>query len=395
MNLIWFLTIATIFSIALGEFGKFPFGLNITAISLTDLLLLANLIFLSIWKITIKKDLSIPPRFILIILFWIAGILSLVISGDFSGAFYLFRFILYSSAFLIGFFIIKDGPVNLESIFKLMVLTGLIIAVLGFLQLILVPDFEFLTAFGFDPHKYRLASTFLDPNFTGAFLNITFLTALYLWAKYKEKKFLLAIFLILTAVILTFSRSAYLMFLVQILFFGFFRLKKLLFLTIIFFGLLYAFYMPFNQRVSGALVLDKSASERLDSWNTGFEIVQSHPFFGIGFNNLRSYKFENNLNKIFSDNNNHSGAGLDSSFLVILATSGIIGFIIYLAWWVKIFEEFAKLIKNPFKNELFLLVFSLAAGLFVDSQFINSLLFSPILLVIYIIFGAVFSTLKK
>lgn len=395
MKLIWFLTIATIFSVILGEFGKFPFGLNTSAVSLTDLLLFINLVFLAIWKIIKKRDLSLPKGFILIVLFWIVGILSLVISGDFSGILYLFRFILYSSVFLIGFFIIKDEPVKLESIFNLVVLAGVIISVLGFLQLILIPDFEFLTAYGFDPHKNRLASTFLDPNFAGAFLNISLLLAFYLWLKQRSKKLVSAMILILLAVVLTFSRSAYLMFLAEIIIFGLFRLKKLLIITIIFFGLLYLFYVPFNQRVNGAFVLDKSASERLDSWNMGLGIVKSNPFLGIGFNNLRNYKSENNLNKVFSDNNSHSGAGLDSSFLVILATTGIVGFIVYLSWWVNMFGEFSKLIKNPFKNELFLLIASIAVGLLVNSQFINSLLFPPIMLVIYIIFGAVLGAIKR
>lgn len=395
MNLVWFLTLITIIATIFGEFGKYPFGNNNSAVSITDLSLFISMIILSIWKIAIKKDLYIPKMFNLIILFWGVGILSLILAKDFSGILYLFRFILYSSSFLLGFFAVREKSLSLEAILYFVFIAGTVTAIIGFLQMIFIPDFDFLIAYGFDPHKNRLASTFLDPNFTGAYLSISFIAGLYLLLKHKNKKLFFMLILNFAAIILTFSRSAYLMFIIQILILGLFRLKKLVIFTALIFILLYSLYLPFNQRINGAISLDKSASERFDSWTTGFKIVQKHFLFGIGFNNLRTYKSGNNLNKVFSDENTHSGAGLDSSLLVILATTGITGLSIYLAWWVILLKDLFGSVKKPLGNDLFLLITALSVGLFINSQFINSLFFPQIMLITYVIIGAAFSAFME
>src|SRR3989344_4212784 len=78
--------------------------------------------------------------------------------------------------------------------------------------------FNYLYYLGWDEHLYRLFSTFLDPNFAGAFFVLYFLFALNILidSLKKQTKFFslfigLMSFLALIAIFLTYSRSALLM----------------------------------------------------------------------------------------------------------------------------------------------------------------------------------------
>jgi hypothetical protein len=104
------------------------------------------------------------------------------------------------------------------------------------------------------------------------------------------------------------------------------------------------------------------------------------PVLGVGFDNLR-YEFERrDLFKVFSENGGHSGAGVDSSLIFILATTGVLGLASFLFFW-------GMVIKNS-KGEFKLFLVCLLLGLLVDSQFINSLFYPPIMLVIFLLAGS-------
>ena len=88
---------------------------------------------------------------------------------------------------------------------------GLISVVLGFLQLILIPDTRFLFILGFDDHYYRMIGTQLDPAFLGALLLIS---AFVTWhSTFLAKHSLVktgCIVLFSLGILLTFSRATYL-----------------------------------------------------------------------------------------------------------------------------------------------------------------------------------------
>lgn len=83
-----------------------------------------------------------------------------------------------------------------------------LIACLGILQIIFLPDIRFLYIFGWDDHYYRLISTLFDPAFTGLILLIGFLFS-YKIINNKKLAFILRAILIV-GIILTFSRTTYL-----------------------------------------------------------------------------------------------------------------------------------------------------------------------------------------
>ena len=68
---------------------------------------------------------------------------------------------------------------------KIIFRLGVVLSLIGFLQLLYYPDLEPLYRYGYDPHKNRLFSTFLDPNLLGSILNICLITGLFLFAKYN------------------------------------------------------------------------------------------------------------------------------------------------------------------------------------------------------------------
>jgi O-antigen ligase len=382
MNLIWFLYIGTIFSLILGEFGRFPFGGGGIAVSLTDIFVTSTLFFLLIWQINIKKVKVLPKGFLIMLIFPLVGLVSLGLNLNFLGGGYLVRYVLYLSFFLVSYLLVKSKLVASDQMLKIIVIASVVVAILGFLQLFFYPDLEPLTLFGFDPHKNRLVSTFLDPNFLGSFLNISLAISCYLWFKNKKRQYLFFCLILLIAIFLTFSRSAYLMLLVEISLISFIKSKKLFLLVVLVPILLYLAFPQFSQRINGAFSLDTSSLERLESWNKGITIFKEKPLWGVGFNNLRQITNEKDLVKVFSSNGGHAGSGVDSSIIFILATTGIIGLMTFLIGWVYLFSKSQDIELKTF----FVIIF---IALLINSQFINSLFYPVIMLNLFILAGII------
>lgn len=435
MNLIFFLFIAAFFTISLGEFGQFPFGNTDFSVSTLDILLTLSLSVLLVWNIGIKKNLKVPQNFVFLTFFWAIGIISLFFSLDLGGWLYLVRFIIYSSCFYLSFHLIKSGILNPKEFFNLLKITGAVLAILGFGQLIVYPDLEPLTLLGYDPHKYRLVSTFLDPNLLGAFLTFSFvLTFWELLGKpfgnfrsfIKSNKWdVIVATLIGVALILTFSRSAYLMLFISLFSILIFKNRKVLIAVVIFGIISYFVFPPIADRIDGALNIDASANERFSSWDKGLTIFQQNPILGAGFNNIRAYSQKLELLKTFSADGGNSGSGVDSSLIFILATTGLVGFLSFMIFIVKIISDLVasatektkffynlqfqpvKLLQQIYKlpglnkwykeespekksikeNFLSLPLLGLTIGLIINSFFINSLFFSPIMFVWYSLLG--------
>jgi O-antigen ligase len=86
--------------------------------------------------------------------------------------------------------------------------------------------------------------------------------------------------------------------------------------------------------------LERTASinTRITSQNLAVTAFRSSPIIGIGFNNYPNFQLPNRLKTlslpISLPNHNTSP---DNSWLFVLATTGIFGFIIFLIWYGKIF----------------------------------------------------------
>ena len=380
MNLVWFISVGAIMANVLGELGKFPFGGN-NSIGVIDVLVSLTVGFLVVWQVGIQKKIVLQREFKILIGFWVISLISLILSGRIYGGLYLVRFMLYSSLFWVGFNLIKSKVITVDNLFSKIILSGVILSILGFIQLLVFPNLAFLEIFGFDPHQNRVVSTFLDPNFLGCFLSICFLVSLYQFFEKKQKIFLLWATIFLVTIFFTFSRSAYLMVLIESLIFSFLRAKKVIFILILV-GITSYFFVPqFNERINGAFSIDKSASERFYSWSAGWEIFKKNPILGVGFNNISSALDNYNLYQVHQNQFTHSASGVDSSFIFVLATTGIVGFLVYISFWVL-------LLGKVIHREARVLVLAIIIALFVNSQFINSLFYPEIMVLYFLILGS-------
>jgi len=102
---------------------------------------------------------------------------------------------------------------------------------------------------------------------------------------------------------------------------------------------------------------------------------------GVGFNTFRYAQQDYGIFEI-GETGGNSGAGTDSSFLLVLATTGVFGFLIFLAGYL--FPLFQK------KNAFYLPMLAAFSALFMQSQFINAL-FYPQILFLWLTFLMIFN----
>ena len=333
------LLLLLILSLSFGQLGRLELAPGIV-IYLHDLLVVLLLVFY-----LPRTKITSAPLFRPILAFIAAAILSLIFSSRplseiISGSLYLWRWLAYALVYFVA-----RRAANKPRLLRFLALSGL--AVTGLVQYVFAPDMRWLYNLGWDEHYYRLIGTFLDPNFTGIFL---VLTLILLWPSR------LVIFPLI-ALLLTYSRSSYLALLVTLILVLRHRIRLLFVTCILFLGILFLLPRPGGEGVK--LERLYSLTNRLDSMKTGLQIFTAHPLTGVGFNLLRQHQ---------ANPTSHSGAGIDNSFLFILATTGIFGFTAYL-WLLK--KQFA--IKLPATRYTLLAVL-------VHSLFNNTLFYPPVML---------------
>lgn len=307
---------------------------------------------------------------------------------------YFERWVSYASVF----FAVRDFHklCKKKIILRLLIIDGLIILVLGFLQLFFFPSLIPYIKFGWDKHMYRMFTVFLDPNFAGTFFVLyLLLTATLAFENFSKKNLKPAIIygiisgMTLIAVYLTYSRTALLMLLITFILF-FILIKKFKFIalligvTIIYVVIIYPKFYIENMN----LLRVNSSIARIDSAKEALQIIVKNPVLGTGFNTYRyaqvKYKFRSENQKI----PNHADAGSDNSFLFVTATTGFIGLISYLYIWFCLIKKIY--LKNKDKNYFYgILILVSALGLGISALFINSLFFGPLILWMWILMGII------
>lgn len=282
---------------------------------------------------------------------------------------------------------IFSSPKDQNAFLKGLLYIALTIVLLGYIQFFLVPDISsWSSEGGWDPHQGRLLGTWLDPNFLGGFL--AFLTPVLIGYFYDRPsnfpRWLLGgvILLFLGALFLTFSRSTYVSAALGFFFFFSFRDPKVLLVAFLVASLGLVSSERAQKRVgelSGtvlALVLrdtveiDPTAHLRLKSWSNSLELFWENPVWGIGYNTYRYRAADAGL----VDETYFSSGGSDSTHLTILITTGVVGFFIFLWFFVRLFLRPLTFFFQK-GSPLFLGFSSGVLALFVHSFFVNSLLF--------------------
>ncbi|MBU0667503.1 O-antigen ligase family protein [Patescibacteria group bacterium] len=355
-----------------------------------------------------------PPLTLPFTLFIIIATLSLIHSLTFlpaqdvaAGSLYLIRFLEYGLLYFVTIHALKTHPdprSSTKNIITAITISALIIAIIGFIQLVIFPNLTALEQAGYDPHINRLVATWLDPNFLGGFFAfiISILLGIMLFTKKIAHKtgLLFIIAILATALFFTYSRSAYLALATGIFIISLIQSRKILLITLALFLIGLSISPRAQERVgeltqsmaaitgASAQTPDPTAKLRLESWGQTIQLIQKRPLLGSGYNTLRSVNFQEGF---IQSPDTHSAAGSDSSLLTILATTGILGFIPFLLLYlipIKTAWQNLRDKKIPALSKGFSLgLIGAIAALLVHSIFINSLLFPQILIFFWISLG--------
>jgi O-antigen ligase len=385
MGLLKYLFILFILIFPAAEVGRLQLP-NGVAFSLNDILLALVIVVWFGWHILKKKKINLGKLTKPILLFSAIGLISLLVNFSNLGAnnllissLYLVRWIAYALIYMIFF---EFEPKFKHKLALLLLGSGFTVIALGYIQFFFYPSLRNLYYLGWDEHLYRMFSSFLDPNFAGAFFVLFFLFSLTFVYKYFQKNRLKTLITIgisavtLLAVYLTYSRSALIMLAVSVVTFLIIKGQKKLIAVVLIALILIIFLLPKSFTTEGTNLLRQTSSlERLDSIAVGVRIFQQSPILGVGFNAYRFAQHKVGLNNIYWQVT-HSGAGTDNGFLFILTTAGIVGLIAFLYLLFKVFI----LAKLNFKKNIYAAVlFSGLAGLIVNGLFVNSLFYVLIL----------------
>lgn len=230
---------------------------------------------------------------------------------------------------------------------------------LGWLQYLFMPDMRWLLDYGWDDHYYRMIGSLFDPNFLGLLI---VLFSMYIVAYGKTLKHLLGS-IVMVSLGLTYSRSSYAAFLAfatsSVISLRYFK-QALLYITVLGVSLL-AFSSLIKPGGEGVnLTRTYSIVHRARSIVTGWDIFKDHPYIGIGYNSYRTFTLPQSHDPLIP----YHPSSPDNSFVLILATTGIVGMISF-SYFLLSFSISVR--KYPF--QIFSLVAILTHSLFNNSFF--------------------------
>lgn len=291
---------------------------------------------------------------------------------------YLLRFVIYASVYPCVL-VLSSG--QKKTIITLLIAAGSMFSGIGLVQYFLYPNLRNLYYLGWDPHLYRLFSTFLDPNFAGIFFVLTLLLIIVHQKEYLNRTFLALGLLLSVSLLLTYSRSSFIAFLTGLIVVGLGRKQYRLIGGLVIFFILGMILLPrpFGEGVRLERVV--SASARVDNWKEAVAVFAKHPLFGVGFN---TYRYRRTSSVVDKNLPSHAQAGVDNSWLFVLATTGLIGFGAYILIWSRFItaEMYSHL---PFNRLIRLSSFTAVA---VHALFQNTLFFPTVMLWLWIVAGA-------
>jgi O-antigen ligase len=281
------------------------------------------------------------------------------------GFFYLIRLVAYFYFFVYVWNFarrsLKDKRLLVDSLLGISVVS----AVFGWIQFFAFPDIKPFFVWGWDMHLFRLVGTFLDPTFLGIIIVFGLILSIHRGiAGWNWKNILITAFLLISLAF-TYSRASYLAFVAAIITLIYFEKKFRKFIFWIVALVIIAFLLPTARNHSIELFRSFSVIAKIENYQTTLQIFSHSPIFGIGYDNM-CIAYQKYIG--FQDFSSHACSGSDSSLLFVLATTGIVGFLIFWDLIVKI----ARSLRKSVDAEIFIVC---SAALLVHSLFSNSLFY--------------------
>lgn len=416
MKLIYVVWLIFLFFLPLGSLSRLPIG--DVAFTVNDVILPVMIGLWLLYILVIQKRVVLPSRTMLIVGFAFWAFITLLFSLRFLGmaqflisGLYWVRWVEYAFVFFIGYWLFTQGEeakATMRTTVKMLLWGQLMFVLAGFLQFALFPNFSKFVQHGWDPHYYRLLSTFLDPNFAGIFivLGMVLFGAFFLLkeetilpTKTSKSVSYVYVLLALVAIVLTFSRSSYLGFAVAVGCIGLLKSRAVLF-VMAFVGIASFVFIPRVQtRVIGAFSFDETVMARLSQYELTLGIIEKDPVFGVGFNTFRYAQEEAGYfrdDRGVSFEGGHAGAGSDSSLLFILVTTGVPGLLLYLAMWGAFlkdaFRAYITRSNTTLVRALGLVIVVSQLALMAHTQFVNSMFYPWIMAWMWILLALMYAS---
>ena len=386
----------------LGYLGRLPIaavGIKHIYLLLSDLVVALVLLAGGVMVLRNRRLLLDRPALVALLFAAIGGISTVLAVSRFGLSLteftvsiaYLGRWLFYFGLYVVVINFAR--PADVLPLWRTLELALLVFAGFGILQSALFPNFANMIHPGqWDIQGRRLVSTWMDPNFAGAFIAIGLLIQIGK-VSFGVRVPLWKPLLLFVALVLTLSRSAILGGMVgglaMIAVRGVpKRVVRLLFFTF----LLFLPFLPLIvQFAAGYGKFDPggSAAVRLITWARAITIFVAHPVLGVGFN---TYGF---VQENFGWMPVHgSDFSLDGGLLFIAVMTGIIGVTIYSGMIGLVMLRCRRVVRDSLfgsdQRGLALGTLGATVALVVQSIFLNSLLHAFLLQVIWILWALVF-----
>ncbi len=313
---------------------------------------------------------------ILVVLFWAFLVLSKMNSTYPTNNLHLiyqpFTIFVFTRFLLIYLDQEKEAFYKFISAFQLSVV---ILAGVLFIQLILGPNFSYLTDFNSnlvnkDTGLIRYPSLFQDSQICGQFLAMSSFSLLYFKPNTtlkKKKIYILFFVLTTTALFLAASRSAiggFAVGLILLVMFQNVRIKLIVGTIGIGLGLLILTLQPKEGIFSRADSISEDFSFRQSIWEETGEIIGKYPILGIGFGNFQKY-IKRHKQDLYLQT--ESGGEFyyfnqpENGYLKILVEHGYLGFIIFLALLlIPVFSVLKRVLNGTLEKQI---IYAIAAVL--------------------------------
>jgi len=359
--------------LSLGQLEKLPF-FPFTDLFIHDLVLITTTAMLLArpgYRSWVVSYLRKTTPLTLILVGWV-GVAVLVggLRGEFSHQtiLYLGRAMLYLFAGVQVSFLIFQKYLKTKDVVQGLILFVGLVLYFGLMQYLFVPDTRLLFFLGWDDHYFRLISSFLDPGFTGLLLALGLVFGL---GKYSTK-FLPAGLVLLSGILLTYSRASYLALGVGLLLLAWKKERKLA--VILLFVFMSA--IPFLPRPGGEGVkLERTST--ITARSTSFQDTFSN--FSLSDWILGKGSFTSSNAPVSPYTQLPSNAQFPDSWLASFIS---LGGVLALGLWVGVLSVWFK---NNWKTEPYFvtaMVMILVHGLF------NASLFYPFVMLFMVLWGA-------
>ena len=242
------------------------------------------------------------------------------------------RFITY----IFMYFIIKyefNSKKQINTLLRCYIFISFILSSIGIVQhftgFALAEKFIKTNAFG---TGIKIASTFFNPNAYGAYLILIIFPVIMLsiYEKNKNKKlvYLFLSMLLITNLLMTFSRNALLGFGLGVLVLGLIYSIKLIF-ALGGFSILMVFIPSVSQRVIDITSLSQNES-RIKLWKTAIMMIREHPIIGVGNGNFVTRYNEYVIKYKELKYQSYQNYPAHNSYLKVQSELGIIGIVSFL-----------------------------------------------------------------